>query len=173
MRKTAFFILLVAIFNLLIFSFSSCQNNAFRTNDSIEKIMLCTLPKSSQILHETFSTYLLGTRTADMGAKISMTKEDYNTFISSLNNEYQRCKISDCSHSIVNGLETIYVPNSVENCIGFESTLYSWWDLNAQEIDCIFYMDTKNPLGAKHVSTRRIYVMVLEESVLIYLSFIE
>lgn len=173
MRKTAVFILVATFLNLFIFSFSSCKKNRIETNDAINKTMLCTLPKSSQILHKTSSTYAWGFRIQDLGAKISMTKDDYNTFITSLTNEYQKCNISDCTYTIVNDSEYLCIPDSVGNFIGFESVLYSWWDLNAQEIDYIYYMDSQNALGAKHVSTRRIYVIDLQHTVFVYLSFME
>ena len=171
MKIVKIFLTLFVVISML-FNFVSCQKDK-RINDEenteINKIMQCTLPTGAKILEKTRKSAFLSV--VNLGVKTTMTKDDYKTFILTLSNKYEKCNLEDCFYDTENDDTFIYLPNSVGNYIGIETNLYEWWDLDIQDVDCIFYMEAENSLGAKHVSEYRIYVVETAENMLLYLSY--
>ena len=165
MRKKAFLVVVVVIIigAIMILPFFCYNKSKF-----IEKKFDLVLPKNACIcileIHPAFNTIDEHT----IAAKIVMSKDDYNEFVSNISNKYLKF---NPAHYKNENFEGFVLPESDTgfNLERFDEDL-SWWDLDTSQITYVFYCQSQNPrLGVRRLHVKKIYVSEQCDQITLYL----
>lgn len=154
-------IITVVIVIILIFSY-----RYFSKTNSLEREFDIIIPRDANIIEFQRSFRITGESL--MAAKIVISSGDYESFISSLSDNFMTFNPTDYEDD---NLDDIVPPGSDThfNIEKFDEDI-SWWDLDTNQISYLFYREDGNEgIGVRTPYIRRIYTVKTNDTVELYL----
>ena len=160
MKKNMIICCSIIIFVIIFIVIFSCFY--FNKKNSIERVYNISLPQSADILEYNYEIEFLIAHY--LSAKISIPKEDYESFYLDTVKKYEVVSSSDFNF----GVDYDYFYPSI-NFEEYDASL-PWWDLKTDQIDCLLFIVKKNfRPWVRQPSYLRIYVSESDDNVVLYL----